>query len=180
MHFFTSSQCFWMALTLQNLKLGGNLEFSWYSCNILRYCSNRCIVWFFIPENCPAQANRKFPVQLYVKIQILFEPPFGICKWANHLSFLAMEPFKESIFSWSHFQRPFCPWRSFTFPVWFTRCFNRTMTEWLTLNRSAVCLVGRITPYHSNCLPSLCIWRFSTCHVEIKFRKFKVSTALRV
>ena len=55
-----------------NLKLGGNLEFSWYSCNILRYCSNRCIVWFFIPANCPAQANRKFPVQLYVKIQILF------------------------------------------------------------------------------------------------------------
>ena len=79
-----------MALTLQNLKLGGNLEFSWYSCNILRYCSNRCIVWFFIPANCPAQANRKFPVQLYVKIQILFEPPFWICKWANHLSFLAM------------------------------------------------------------------------------------------
>ena len=73
-----------------NLKLGGNLEFSWHSCNILRYCSNRCIVWFFIPANCPAQANRKFPVQLYVKIQILFEPPFWICKWANHLSFLAM------------------------------------------------------------------------------------------
>jgi hypothetical protein len=24
-----------MVLTLQNLKLGGNLEFSWYSCNIL-------------------------------------------------------------------------------------------------------------------------------------------------
>jgi hypothetical protein len=69
MHFFTSSQCFWMVLTLQNLKLGGNLEFSWYSCNILRYCSNRCIVWFFIPTNCPAQANRKFPVQLYVKIK---------------------------------------------------------------------------------------------------------------
>jgi hypothetical protein len=89
-HFFTFSQCFSMALTLQNLKLGGNLEFSWYSCNILRYCSNRCIVWFFIPENYPAQANRKFPVQLYVKIQILFEPPFWICKWANHLSFLAM------------------------------------------------------------------------------------------
>jgi hypothetical protein len=40
-------------------------------------------------------------------------------------------------------------WRSFTLPVWFTRCFNRTMTEWLTLNRSAVCLVGHITPYHS-------------------------------
>ena len=73
-----------------NLKLGGNLEFSWNSCNILRYCSNRCIAWFFIPENCPAQTNRKFPVQLYVKIQILFEPPVWICKWANHLSFLAM------------------------------------------------------------------------------------------
>ena len=90
MHFFTSSQCFWMVLTLQNLKLGRNLEVSWYSCNILRYCSNRCIVWFFIPANCPAQANRKFPVQLYVKIQILFEPSFWICKWANHLSFQAM------------------------------------------------------------------------------------------
>ena len=86
----TSSQCFWTALTFQNLKLDRNLEVSWYSCNILRYCSNRCIVWFFIPENCSALANRKFPVQLYVKIQILFEPPFWICKWANHLSFLAM------------------------------------------------------------------------------------------
>jgi hypothetical protein len=68
MHFFTSSQCFWMVLTLQHLKLGGNLDFSWYSCNILRYCSNRCIVWFYIPKNCPAHANRKFPVQLYIKI----------------------------------------------------------------------------------------------------------------
>jgi hypothetical protein len=90
MHFFTSSQCFWMVLTLQNLKLGGILEFSWYSCNSLRYCSNRCMVWFFIPANCPAQANRKFSLQQYVKIQILFELPFWICKWANHLSFLAM------------------------------------------------------------------------------------------
>jgi hypothetical protein len=35
-------------------------------------------------------------------------------------------------------------WRSFTLPVWFARCFNRTMTEWLTLNRSAFCL-GRTT-----------------------------------
>jgi hypothetical protein len=90
MEFFTSSQCFWMALTLQHFKLGGNLEFSWYSCNILRYCSNRCIVCFYIPVNYPAHASWKFPVQLYVKIQILFEPPFWICKWANHLSFLAI------------------------------------------------------------------------------------------
>ena len=67
--------------------------------------------------------------------------------------------------------------RSFTLPVCFTCCFNRTMTEWLTLNRSAVCLVGYITPYNSNRLPSLCIWQFSTCHVEIKF---KVSPALHV
>jgi hypothetical protein len=48
-------------------------------------------------------------------------------------------------------------WRSFTLPVWFTRCFNRTMTKWLTLNSLAVCLLGHITPYHSNRLPSLCI-----------------------
>jgi hypothetical protein len=72
MHFFTSSQCFWMALTLLNLKLGGNLEFSWYSCNILRYCSNRCIVWFSIQANCPAHANRKFPVQLYVEFWVAY------------------------------------------------------------------------------------------------------------
>ena len=31
-------------------------------------------------------------------------------------------------------------YRSFTLPVWFMRCFNRTMTEWLTLNCSAMCL----------------------------------------
>jgi hypothetical protein len=74
-------------------------------------------------------------------------------------------------------------WRSFTLPVWFTRCFNRTMTEWLTLNRSAVCFVWHITPYHFNRLPSLCIWQFPTCHVEKKlrkFRNFKVSPALHV
>jgi hypothetical protein len=71
-------------------------------------------------------------------------------------------------------------WRSFTLPVWFTRGFNRTITKWLTMNRSAVCLVGHITRYHSNRFPSLCIWQFSTCHVEIKLRKFKVSPALHV
>jgi hypothetical protein len=71
-------------------------------------------------------------------------------------------------------------WRSFTLPVWFTHCFNRTMTKWLTLNSSAVFLVGHITPYHSNRLPSLCIWQFLTCHVEIKFRKFKLSPSLHV
>ena len=70
---------------------------------------------------------------------------------------LSGEHFKESTFSWSHFQRPSCPLEFFYLPVWFTCCFNRTMTEWLTLNRSAVCLVGYITPYHSNRLPSLCI-----------------------
>jgi hypothetical protein len=61
MHFFTFSQCFWMMLTLQNLKLGGNLEFSWYSCNILRYCSNRCIVWFSIPEIVRPKLTESFP-----------------------------------------------------------------------------------------------------------------------
>ena len=96
-----------MVLTLQNLKLGGNLEFSWYSCNILRYCSNRCIVWFFITANCPAQANRKIPVQLCVKIQILFEPPFWICKWANHLSFLAMCRWRMNMLVTSQYQPRF-------------------------------------------------------------------------
>jgi hypothetical protein len=63
------------------------------------------------------------------------------------------------------------PWRSFTLPVKFTPCFIRTMTELLTLNRS----VGHTTTYHSNCLPSLCIWQFSTCHVEINRRRFTCS-----
>ena len=67
-----------MALTLQNLKLGGNLEFSWYSCNILRYCSNRCIVRFFIPENCPAQANRSFPFNYMLKSK---------CSWSRHFEY---------------------------------------------------------------------------------------------
>jgi hypothetical protein len=70
-------------------------------------------------------------------------------------------------------------WRSFTFPVWFTRCFNRTMIEWLTLNRSAVCLYD-IPPIT---IPALAIFlhlTVSTCHVEIKFRKFKVLPVLHV
>jgi hypothetical protein len=29
-------------------------------------------------------------------------------------------------------------------------------------------------------LPSFCIWQFSTCHVEIKIRKFKVLPILHV
>ena len=36
------------------------------------------------------------------------------------------------------------------------------------------------TPYHSIRLPSLCIWLFSTCHFEIKFRKFQVLPILHV
>ena len=56
-----------MALTLQNLKLGGNLEFSWYSCNILRYCSNRCIVCFFIPEIVRPKLTESFPFNYMLK-----------------------------------------------------------------------------------------------------------------
>ena len=85
-----------MLMYLYSVKSSWELMFFVYiTCRIeikfylLTYL-NRCKVWFFILENCPAQANRKFPVQLYVKIQIFFEPPFWICKWANHLSFLAM------------------------------------------------------------------------------------------
>ena len=70
MHFFTSSQCFWMVLTLQNLKLGGNLELSWYSCTILRYCSNRCIVWFFIQENCRPMLTESFPFNYMLKSKL--------------------------------------------------------------------------------------------------------------
>jgi len=36
------------------------------------------------------------------------------------------------------------------------------------------------TCYHFYHLPSLCIRQFSTCHVEIKFRKFKVLPVLQV
>ena len=70
-------------------------------------------------------------------------------------------------------------WRSFTIPVWFTRYFNRTMIEWLTLNRSAVCLYD-IPPIT---IPALAIFlhlTVSTCHVEIRFRKFKVLPVLHV
>ena len=114
-----------------NFKLGGNLEFSWYSCNILKYCSNRCIVWFFIPENCPAQANRKFPVQLYVKIQILFEPPFWICKWANHLSFLAMLYWikvvlcLDTTYNWRIFRVTYKLWHMYLRDFkWFVSCHS--------------------------------------------------------
>jgi hypothetical protein len=51
-------------------------------------------------------------------------------------------------------------WRSFTLPVWFTRCFNRTMTKWLALNYSAVCLVG-----HYICLIHKHIFFLGTCNL---------------
>ena len=60
-------------------------------------------------------------------------------------------------------------WCSFTLPVWFTHYFNWTITKWL-----------HWIVQHSNCLPSLCISHFSTCHVEIKFTKFKVLPVLHV
>jgi hypothetical protein len=40
--------------------------------------------------------------------------------------------------------------------------------------------VWHTTNYHSSRLPSFDIWQFSTCHVEIKLRKFKVLHVLRV
>ena len=97
--FFTSSQCFWMALTLQNLKLVGNLEFSWYSqCNILRYCSNRWIVWFFIPANWPAQANRKFPDMLKSKFSL-----------SRHFEY-ANEQITYHFWLWSPCHERLCTW----------------------------------------------------------------------
>ena len=74
---------------------------------------------------------------------------------------LSCEPCKESIFSWGRFHRPSCPFSFIYTSVWFTHCFNRTMTEWLTLNSLAVC-VWHTTLYHSNRLSSLCIWKLST------------------
>jgi len=68
-------------------------------------------------------------------------------------------------------------WRSFTLPVWFTRCFNRTMTY---IESFSSLSVWHTTNFHSSRLPSLCIWQFSTFHVEIKLRKFKVLPVLHV
>jgi hypothetical protein len=61
---------------------------------------------------------------------------------------LSGERFKESTFSWSHFQRPSCPLEFFYLPVWFTRCFNRTMTEWLTLNRRPILMDDNARPHN--------------------------------
>ena len=82
----------------------------------------RCIVWFYIP----AHANRKFPFQLGVKIQILFEPPFWICKWANHLSFLAMI---ASNHGW------FCSW---IFINQIASCMTSANKRWTIFGRRSV------------------------------------------
>ena len=41
----------------------------------------------------------------------------------------------------------------------------------------SVCMIYHQLPSR---LPSFCIWQFSTCHVEIKIRKFKVLPMLHV
>ena len=93
---------------------------------------------------------------------------------------LLWEPCKESTFSWGRFHRPSCP-----LPFFYTSGLVHAL---LQSNNDRVAYIELFsnmsvwytTPYHSNCLPSLCIWQFSTCHVDIKFRKLKVLYVLHV
>ena len=93
---------------------------------------------------------------------------------------LLWEPCKESTFSWGRFHRPSCP-----LPFFYTSGLVHAL---LQSNNDRVAYIELFsnmsvwytTPYHSNCLPSLCIWQFSTCHVDIKFRKLKVLYILYV
>ena len=71
-------------------------------------------------------------------------------------------------------------WRSFTFPVWFTRCLNRTMARMAYIELFSRLSVWHTSNYHSSRMPSFYIWQFSTCHVEIKLRKYKVLPVLHV
>jgi hypothetical protein len=103
----------------------------------------------------------------------------GMVIGGMYLATSLLKSSNDKIFSWSRFQRLSCPLAFFYVPGLFTRCFNRTMIEWLTLNRSAVCLY-HIPPIT---IPALAIFlhlTVSTCHVEIKFRKFKVLLVLHV
>ena len=90
------------------------------------------------------------------------------------------EPFKESIFSWSRFQRPSCPLAFFYFPG-MVHALLQSNNDRVAYTESFSSLsVGHTIPYHSNRLPFLCIWQFSTCKIEIKFRKLKVLPVLHV
>jgi hypothetical protein len=57
-----------------------------------------------------------------------------------------------------------------------TLCTTIDSVHWIV--QPSVCMTT--TNYHSSRLPSFYIWQFSTCHVEIKFGKFKVLPVLHV
>ena len=93
---------------------------------------------------------------------------------------LSGEPFNESIFSCSRFQRPSCPLVVFYTPGLVHALLQSNNDPVAYIESFSRLSVGHTTPYHPNRLPYICIWHFSTCHVEIKFRKFNVLCLLYV
>ena len=93
---------------------------------------------------------------------------------------LSGEPFKESTFSWSRFQRLSCPLTFFYTPELIHTLLQSNDDRLAYIESFSSLSVGQTTAYQTNCLSSLCIWQLSTYRVEIKFRKFTVLPALHV
>ena len=91
---------------------------------------------------------------------------------------LSVEPFKESIFSWSRFQRPSCPLAFFYTPGFIHALLQSNNDQVAYIESFSNLSVGHTTLYHSNRWSSLCSWQLWTCHVEIKLRKLEVLPVL--
>ena len=70
-------------------------------------------------------------------------------------------------------------WRSFTLPAWVHGLLQLNNDRVAYIESISSLSVRHATPCHSNRWPSLCICLFSTCHVEIEFRKLSFTCTAR-
>jgi hypothetical protein len=101
-------------------------------------------------------------------------------QWVHHLATSLLKSSNDKIFSWSRFQRLSCPLAFFYIHGLVHALFQSNNDRVAYIESFSRLSVWHTTNYHSSRLPSFYIWQFSTCHVEIQFRKFKVLPVLHV
>ena len=101
-------------------------------------------------------------------------------QWVRHLATYLLKSSNDKFFSWSRFQEAVMSFGFLLHSRFGSRAASIEQSSsglhWIAQRLS----VWHTTNYHSSRLPSFYIWQLLTCHVEIKFRKFKVLPVLHV